>query len=389
MSTTLKLRIALLLPALALTVVCANAQTVSGVEWAVYRDNPAERSLTLPPADTSATIAATAFYGPSLRALPTTQQPVLSRTGLVVKLMFTRSQTLILPDGAWVELRIGPAVRVAYRLRVGKQTVASPPASLTLINSVTQINLGSSGGAGATGPPGVAGPAGTTGPQGIQGITGANGPQGTQGVQGADGPAGPQGPDGAAGATGPPGTTVYGNLTGTPTALSQFSNDAGFQTTAQVATAISAALPARVVLSADVINANATANTVADVTGLSFPVSSGSTYRFRFYITYTAAVSTTGSRWSISGPAVSSLVYRSDYTLGVTTRTFNEGLTTYDTPAAASASSSNTNANVAIIEGVITPATSGTLTVRFASEIASSAVTAKGGRSYGELQILN
>lgn len=134
-----------------------------------------------------------------------------------------------------------------------------------------------------------------------------------------------------------------------------------------------------VVISSDVINNNAVANTIQDVTGLGFSVTNGNTYWFRFIIPYTSAGTTTGSRWSINGPAFTSLYYSSQYTTAVTTLTINEGLTTYDAPAAASAISAGASGNLAVVEGIITPSADGTLIARFASEVANSAITAKAG----------
>ena len=133
-----------------------------------------------------------------------------------------------------------------------------------------------------------------------------------------------------------------------------------------------------VVLASDVTNNNATANTIANVTGLSFSVTSGETYWFRFTIPYTSAATTTGSRWSVSGPGSPTLLhYTSSYTLTATSNTFNSA-TAYDIPAASNASSL-TAGNVAVIEGVIKPSSNGTLTARFASEVSASAVVAKAG----------
>lgn len=137
-----------------------------------------------------------------------------------------------------------------------------------------------------------------------------------------------------------------------------------------------------VVLAADVTNSNATANTIADVTGLSFSVTATETYWFQFTIWYTAAATTTGSRWSVNGPASPTrLAYRSNYSLTATSETVNSGLTAYDLPAAASASSTatTTGGNVAVIQGLITPSASGTVIARFASEVSSSAIVAKAG----------
>lgn len=203
------------------------------------------------------------------------------------------------------------------------------------------INPSPSNGGGEQGPPGSAGPPGPAGPKGDPG---QQGPQGPPGQDGATGPAGQTGAQGPTGSTGPQG--LPGIL--------------------------------RAVLLADIVNASAVANTLADVTGLSFPVAAGKRYRFFFAVDYTAAAVTTGSRWTISGPATTRLSYRSQYTLTATTQTSNEGLSAYNVPAAANASSV-VAANLAIIEGMVTPSAPGTVIVRFASEVASSAITAKAG----------
>lgn len=135
-----------------------------------------------------------------------------------------------------------------------------------------------------------------------------------------------------------------------------------------------------VVLGADVTNNNATANTIADVTALSFAVTSGSIYWFRFVIMYTAAATTTGSRWSINGPASPTLlIYKSEYSLSTTSKTINQGLSAYDTPAASSTGSAATGSNIAVVEGFIQPSANGTVIARFASEVSSSAIVAKAG----------
>lgn len=134
-----------------------------------------------------------------------------------------------------------------------------------------------------------------------------------------------------------------------------------------------------VVLGSDVVNNNAVANTIQNVTGLSFEVTAGNKYYFKFIIPYTAAAATTGSRWSISGPAAPTLLsYISEYTLTSTTSTRNAQVQAYDLPAASNASSVITN-NFAIIEGFIIPSANGTVIARFASEVLSSAITAKAG----------
>jgi hypothetical protein len=132
-------------------------------------------------------------------------------------------------------------------------------------------------------------------------------------------------------------------------------------------------------LTADVTNSNATANTIADVTGLSFPILAGKLYRFEFNIVYTAAATTTGSRWSIAwgGVATTYVDYTSEYSLTTTSTTRNALLQAADLPGASNASSASTGNNFALIYGVIQPNADTNLTARFASEVASSAIVAK------------
>jgi hypothetical protein len=141
------------------------------------------------------------------------------------------------------------------------------------------------------------------------------------------------------------------------------------------------------VLSGNVINNNGTANTIADVTGLSFAVTAGQTYWFEFVIPYDSAATTTGSRWSINGPAAPTMLHmRSEYTLTATTTTVNS-VSAYDTPAASNASSLATG-NVATMWGLITPSQNGTVIARFASEVLSSAITAKAGATLRWMRII-
>ena len=151
----------------------------------------------------------------------------------------------------------------------------------------------------------------------------------------------------------------------------------------------SSAAMTTVILGSDVTNNNASANTIADVTGLSFSVTAGQTYWFRAMIMYTSAATSTGSRWSVNGPASPTLlIYKSEYSLTTTSRTINEGLSAYDSPAASNATSAATASNIAWVEGFITPSASGTFIIRFASEVSSSAIVAKAGSILQYQQVL-
>lgn len=137
----------------------------------------------------------------------------------------------------------------------------------------------------------------------------------------------------------------------------------------------------RTVLAADVANSGNDA--LADVTGLSFPVLSGKKYKFKFFVVYSAAATTTGSRWTVNTTNVpTSVFYQSDYSLTTTSKTANTGLGAVQLPAASSASSAATTGNIAIVEGIIVPSANDTVILQSASEITASAITAKALLSY-------
>ena len=133
-----------------------------------------------------------------------------------------------------------------------------------------------------------------------------------------------------------------------------------------------------VILGANVINNNAVANTLQDVTGLSFTATSGIMYKFDFNIFYTSAIATTGSRWSINAPSFDLLTYTSEYTLTSGTSTRVPHLQAINLPATSNATSTLTN-NFANIKGIIKTNSTGDVIARFASEVASSAITALAG----------
>ena len=139
-----------------------------------------------------------------------------------------------------------------------------------------------------------------------------------------------------------------------------------------------------VVLAADVTNAT---TSYADVTNLSFPVTSGNIYWFEFRINYTASsTSTGGTGWAINGPTNSQLTIASQYALTATTLTTNNAVA-YDTPAAANGSSAATTGNYAWISGFITPTANGSVIARFRSETAGTTITALKGSHVVYMQV--
>lgn len=125
------------------------------------------------------------------------------------------------------------------------------------------------------------------------------------------------------------------------------------------------------ILGTEVNTASGVANTLEDITGLSFSVTSGKTYWFRFVIPYATNNTGNGSRFSVNGPATSSLAYESSSSNVGGAWTLNQGLSAYGQPALPTTLSSSLLANTAIVQGVATFSASGTLIARFAAEGAS------------------
>ncbi len=142
-----------------------------------------------------------------------------------------------------------------------------------------------------------------------------------------------------------------------------------------------------VILGSDVVNNNAVANTIADVTGLSFAVTNWNTYWYRASIAYTANATTTWSRRAVNWPT-GTLIAMSRYALTTTTETLNYGVTAFNSPAASNATSASTSGNNAILEWIFTATANGTFIIRFASEVASAAITAKAGSILEYQQVL-
>lgn len=136
-----------------------------------------------------------------------------------------------------------------------------------------------------------------------------------------------------------------------------------------------------VVLASDVTNNNATLNTIADVTGLSFAITNTKLYDFEFNCIYTAAATTTGSRWAVNASAgtAANLSMTSEYSLTTTTTTRNALIQAFDSPSASNATSASTTNNLAVMKGVIRATADATLIARFASEVANSAIVCKAG----------
>lgn len=128
------------------------------------------------------------------------------------------------------------------------------------------------------------------------------------------------------------------------------------------------------------IGSDPTANsavTLADATGLNFTVASGRTYRYSANIAYTSAATTTGINFGVNGPTNSlfSWTAQTSNTAGTGSILNSSTLNT----AATAATGSISGTNMAVLDGIITTTASGTVQIRFASEVATSAITIKAG----------
>ena len=100
-----------------------------------------------------------------------------------------------------------------------------------------------------------------------------------------------------------------------------------------------------------------------DATGLSFSVSSGKVYHFKFLVRWDTTNVNKGIGLTLNGPTTSFLTYDVIYPTSATTGVIH-GRNSYNSVSAANTSPISTN-NLGIIEGLIQPSVSGTLIVRF------------------------
>lgn len=135
-------------------------------------------------------------------------------------------------------------------------------------------------------------------------------------------------------------------------------------------------------LGSDVASAASTA--FANITGLSFSVTAGVTYRFYGLLLYTTSAATIGVRVSLTSPATTHLAYATRTGLSATGSAAAEWQNFQATADAGTVSTSSvsTSGNLVVIEGVIRPSANGTVQLRFAPETATAnGVVIKAGSS--------
>jgi len=139
------------------------------------------------------------------------------------------------------------------------------------------------------------------------------------------------------------------------------------------------------VASSDVTDNNT--NTLKDFTDLVLPVVAGNTYYIYAFGHYNSSSTAVGSRWTINGPAVTFLSYRSSYSLSTVNYSINQGLSSYQLPASFNSTSAATTGNTFELKGLIKPSANGNLQVQFACETSLGSITAKAGSFLQLIQI--
>jgi hypothetical protein len=119
-------------------------------------------------------------------------------------------------------------------------------------------------------------------------------------------------------------------------------------------------------------------NDFIDVTGLSFAVTAGTMYRFSALMIFDCAGTAHGAKWGINGPSTPTLLayHISQGAPGGTE--VNNYVDAYDGGSGAT-DVSTTSDNIARIEGLINPSSSGTVTLRVACEQNTQAITVLAG----------
>lgn len=100
------------------------------------------------------------------------------------------------------------------------------------------------------------------------------------------------------------------------------------------------------------------------VTGLSFYVVAGQTYKFKFVVNYTCGATTAGSAWAVNGPAATAIAYQVTQATSASATLVTTSVGVIGAAAAPGTGNAvGTAGNIAILEGVVTPSASGTLIV--------------------------
>ena len=125
----------------------------------------------------------------------------------------------------------------------------------------------------------------------------------------------------------------------------------------------------------------ATSSSAMSDVGLSAALVAGVNYKFKFSGGYQAAALTTGIAFTLSGPATSTLIYKTVISTSMAGAHSTQFHDAYGSFQFTTGTDSGGTTYYFEVEGNICPSASGTLSLRFASEVAGSAVTVLRGAS--------
>lgn len=142
----------------------------------------------------------------------------------------------------------------------------------------------------------------------------------------------------------------------------------------------------RVVLASDV-STTAVSTALVDVTGLSFPIVAGNTYKFTAYLVHTASVANVGLKWAVNADvAVANITYRTLQNGGVVTAFFIHHANALNSASTNSGATQSNHINT--IEGILVANNTGTAIIRFGkSQANAGTLTCKAG-SYIEYETI-
>ena len=126
--------------------------------------------------------------------------------------------------------------------------------------------------------------------------------------------------------------------------------------------------------------------TLANITGLAFPVTSGLTYEFRGLVVFRSAAITTGLRLGLTCPAFTVLAASASIPIAADAAGvgYMDGwITTSGDSVLGTGVQAATTDYVATIEGVLVPSANGTVQLQAATEIAASNITVRAGSLIG------
>ncbi len=142
----------------------------------------------------------------------------------------------------------------------------------------------------------------------------------------------------------------------------------------------------RTVLTSNV-STSALSTALVDVTGLTFPIVAGNTYKFTAYLIHTTTAANTGLKWAVNADvAIASIAYRTLQNSGLVNGFFIHHANTLNS-ASSNTGATQTN-QINSIEGILVANNTGTAIIRFGKSVANAGTLTVISGSFVEYSIL-